>query len=98
MYYQRLAEKLEDPNRIFDEQLNTYTSGKKKGQTYIYKEWESRVWSLPEVISSVVNSATSGFFDKASFVSKLGYKKAMQTFEQIENGKDMPLGHKKIAA
>ena len=76
--------------------MKTRTVGKKT-ETYEYKEWEARIWSLPEVISSVVDSATSGFFDKVFLGKSIGYGKAKQVMDQIENGKDYPQGHNNVS-
>ena len=87
----------EDKLRIEETTLQTRTVGKKT-ETYEYKEWEARIWSLPEVISRVVDSATSGFFDKVFLAKNIGATKAKHVMDQIENGKDYPQGHKKVAA
>ena len=97
-YYKMLATEREDKVRFQDEVEKVHTEGKDKGKTYIYREWDSRVWLLPDVINDVVDSATSKFVDRAAFVKKLGYKKAKQTLDKIEHGTDYPLGHKKVAA
>ena len=87
----------EDKERIEETTMKTKTVDKKT-VTYEYKEWEQRIWSLPEVISRVVDSATRGFFDKVSLGKSIGYGKAMQVMDKIENGKDFPQGHKTTAA
>ena len=87
----------EDKLRIEETTLQTRTVGKKT-ETYEYKEWEARIWSLPEVISRVVDSATSGFFDKMFLAKNIGATKAKRVMDQIENGKDYPQGHKATAA
>ena len=87
----------EDKDRIEETTLQTRTVGKKT-ETYEYKEWEARIWSLPEVISRVVDSATSGFFDKVFLAKNIGATKAKRVMDQIENGKDYPQGHKATAA
>lgn len=87
----------EDKERIEETTMKTETVDKKT-VTYEYKEWEQRIWSLPEVISRVVDSATRGFFDKVSLGKSIGYGKAMQVMDKIENGKDYPQGHKTTAA
>ena len=77
--------------RLGDEKNNVVTT--------VTSEWNTRIFSLPDVISDVVTSATKGLRDQWSISRGMGgVSKAKQTIYKINHGEDFPLGHKKTVA
>ena len=79
--------------RLGDEKNNVVTT--------VTSEWDTRIFSLPDVISDVVTSATKGLRDQWSISRGRGMggvSKAKQTIYKINHGEDFPLGHKKTVA